>query len=158
MTAYTWSDMKAAEPRLDALETMARMLAGHARRGRRPLCQACTGSDVIDPLLESIVGWGRGLVPESASMPRNDLPMIDFRTASIDLPARIEPTTEIERFLRTSRAWDMAQLVLLDILYRADPGTGCSTGAASDDELLALGPDPLYSEGERYWRAVPATP
>ena len=52
--------------------------------------------------------------------------MADFNRSLTRKPS--EPTTENERWLRTTEAWDAFTNVLLERLEKADPGNGHGIG------------------------------
>ncbi|TAM55768.1 MAG: hypothetical protein EPN50_10565, partial [Chloroflexota bacterium] len=132
MTPLTWTEMKAAEPRLEALELLVLTIAGHADR-RRPLCYACAWSEAVKPLLTPLVGWQRGYVPEDAPDPTDEVTVL--RLADLPMPERTVAGTDAERYLRSRAAWEIAADRLVAILRQADPGRGHGLGVATVAEL-----------------------
>lgn len=116
-----------AEPQLRAIDRLVDVLAALAptRRSGRPLCSGCTWERIVKPLTSPWVGHERGFHPDVAEDPDPDRPPIQFLKASdLKMPPRVEATTEIERWLRTSEAWDAVTRVWIDRLHHADPANG----------------------------------
>lgn len=119
----------AAEPGLRAIVTAVDALCALVRPSDT-LCHGCVWDAIVKPLATPLIGWERGYPPKTAKDPSPDR---GWRiTSGADLMAewkeaekhRIPATTDTEKWLRTSEAWDAFTTVLLDRLETADPGNG----------------------------------
>lgn len=121
-----------AEPDLAAVDAVVDTLCARVRPEDR-LCAGCAWENIVKPLASPLIGWERGV-------PRPDALDADANLAD-QLRARMttgdkfifgnrppEPTTDTERWLRSSEAWDAVTKVWLARLDAADPGNDHGTG------------------------------
>ncbi len=122
-----------AEPRLRRVVALADALCALVRRTDR-MCYGCVWDGIVKPLASPLIGWGRGYSPKAASDPE---PVVNgarqFRPVSLtellkEEGARVPATTDTEKWLRTSEAWDAFTGVILPRLKRADPDHGHGIG------------------------------
>jgi hypothetical protein len=133
MTTITQTDFDRAvqaEPQLHSLVRMVNALCVLVRPSDS-MCSGCIWESILKPLVEPMVGWGRGYPPKSAKDP---VPYAEWGVYSAaelvayaDLPehSRIPATTETERWLRSSAAYDGFTRPLIAQLQEADPAHGC---------------------------------
>ena len=108
--AITWEMLTEAEPRLLRLERLALWAAANAGE---TFCANGVWYEFLKPQLVELVGWSRGRLPECA--PDGPRPLfvnlVDLRPAE-----RVPATTEAERLLRSSDAFDLAYDHLYELL------------------------------------------
>jgi hypothetical protein len=124
-----------AEPDLAAVVRVVDALCALVRPSDL-LCHGCVWETIVKPLVSPLVGWRRGYPPEVAADPDSDKPsgfrmitggeMLDAYRAHE--ATRVSATTDTEKWLRTSEAFDAFTNVLLDRLERADPANGHGIG------------------------------
>lgn len=118
-----------AEPMLRAIDAMVDALVALApsRRSGQPMCAGCIWDLIVKPLASPWVGWERGFHPDVAEDPRPDEDPLSLRIMSAadwTLPPRTDATTDTERWLRTSEAFDLVTDEWLRRLDAADPANG----------------------------------
>lgn len=118
-----------AEPRLRAIATTVDALAQLARPGDT-LCAGCVWDSIVKPLTNPLIGWERGYPADTAKDPSPDGGwrlvtgaelMADYERAQ---KQRTPATTDTEKWMRTSAAWDAFNDEMLRRLNAADPGNG----------------------------------
>ncbi len=96
------------------------------------LCHSCVWESMVQPLLTPLVGHERGYLPDVAKDPGDDWkPMTAKELSELPDGPRAEATTETERWMRTSDAWDAVTQTLLSRLWDADPGNGHGVARAT---------------------------
>lgn len=119
----------AAEPRLRAIVTTVDALIELVRPGDT-MCSGCVWDAIVKPLAIPLIGWERGYPPDTAKDPSPDggwrmLSGGDLMAEYEEAQQRLAPaTTDTEKWLRTSEAWDAFTGALIDRLHTADPGNG----------------------------------
>ena len=95
------------------------------------MCAGCIWERMVKPLVSPLLGWERGHPvgeakdPEPYSFAAHVLDWDEFWSKQDD---RSPATTETEKWLRTSDAWDAFTGVLLVRLNDADPANGHGIG------------------------------
>jgi hypothetical protein len=120
----------AAEPQLRAIERVVDTLCELVRPSDH-LCNGCVWEGIVKPLASPWVGWEREYVPGEADDPVPGELMGRWTMADLrgdDDPLRPPATTETEKWLRTSPAFDAVTDVWLDRLRAADPANGHGIG------------------------------
>lgn len=135
--ATTYERVLEAEPQLRVAVRVVDALTALVRPDDE-LCHGCVWELILKKIVTPYVGWERGYPPEEAADPNPDgsswLPQpIDLAALMAQEDARPEPTTETERWLRTSEAYDGFTSVLLSRLYDADPANGCGIRSATKE-------------------------
>jgi hypothetical protein len=118
-----------AEPAVAAIGTLIDVLCALVSPDD-VMCAGCVWERIVKPLTTPFVGWCRNTYDEAyydataESGLRNSLK--SGLRSSLDMrePPTPAPTTEIERWLRTSAAYDAVTDVWLSKLDEADPGNG----------------------------------
>ncbi|PQP24139.1 hypothetical protein [Rhodococcus opacus] len=130
-----------AEPKLQALDKMVRSFERLAPERVSdddldaglgvPMCGGCIWDLILKPLTKPWLGWDRGDHPEEAEDNPNSWKAIDI-TALLALPPTpsTPATTETEKWLRTTEAWDVVTEVWIKRLNDADPDNGHGIGKA----------------------------
>lgn len=127
LTAYERA--LAAEPRLAAIVTAVDALAELARPAD-VMCAGCVWDGIVKPLATPLIGWERGYPPAAAKDPSpGDGSKLytgtDLMAAYEEAQKRLAPaTTDTEKWLRTSEAWDAFTGELIRRLHDADPANG----------------------------------
>jgi hypothetical protein len=144
-----------AEPQLRPIVRLVEALVDLRRPSDR-LCAGCVWETIVKPLVSPLVGWGRGYPPEQAKdrdswqprrlrvtraseiRPRSrhvDLTpyLVDARQLLDEDDDQLPATSETERWLRTSEAYDAVTGRLLAKLDQADPGNGHGIGRKHRD-------------------------
>jgi hypothetical protein len=122
----------AAEPRLRPVEALVDALCT-LRRPTDRLCAGCVWEQIVKPLVSPYLGWGRAYAPRPARDPDPTATgerLLKVRTglmAEME-ERRLPATTDTERWLRTSEAYDAVTDVLLARLDAADPANGHGIG------------------------------
>jgi hypothetical protein len=126
----------AAERQLQPIARMVEAFAAlaPAPRSRKSMCAGCIWDLILKPLVRPILGWDRGYPPEQApAEPRDSWQPMDLEALlAEDDEARPEPDNEIERWLRSSEAWEVVTDRWLKTLDHADPGNGHGIGHRSE--------------------------
>lgn len=115
----------AAEPRLQAVDRMVRMVVAlaPAHGSGTPMCSDCFWTNVLKPIVEPLVGWERGIHDQADEEPYSG--PIDLAAAWDAEDRRPAATTSTEGWLRSPGAYDAVTARWLRVLYDADPANGC---------------------------------
>lgn len=117
----------AADPRLRALDALVDALCTLVRSGD-VMCSGCVWEEIVKPLASDAIGWERGYRPEHADDAPRTLAsrMMTFSQlqASVDARKPQPATSETEKWLRTSDAWDAVTDMWIRRLQVADPANG----------------------------------
>lgn len=123
----------AAEPRLRTVVTLVDALI-ELTRPDDTLCGSCVWEDIVKPLVSPLIGWERGYPPAVAkdkpavTEDPDTWPLVSGADWLAESEAadkqRIPATTDTEKWLRTTEAWDAFTRILIDRLETADPGNG----------------------------------
>jgi hypothetical protein len=121
----------AYEPALQAAVAVINALSALRRPSDR-LCADCVWEDILKPIVTPLIGWERGYHPEPAADPRPGGELIEFLTMDgLPDPPRTPATTETERWMRSTEAWDGFTSALLERLSAIDPGNGHGIGRSA---------------------------
>ncbi|MFD6973554.1 hypothetical protein [Streptomyces sp. NPDC059949] len=118
-----------AEPRLQAVINIVTALTALVRP-TDTMCGGCVWDEIIKPLALPLIGWERGYQPAEAEDPDPDrmwrlINASDWAAGWQDAEkARTPATTDTEKWLRTSEAWDSVCGELIRRLNDADPANG----------------------------------
>lgn len=110
-------------PELRAINNMVRVFVALAPKNQ-PMCTDCIWGTILKPMVYPLLGWGRGLAPESAEDMSFSLMFTGEDFANIK-DKHTEATTKTERWLRSSDAYDLVTDRWLEMLTKVDPGLGC---------------------------------
>ena len=114
----------AAEPSLRPIVAVVDALCAFVRPDDR-MCAGCVWGRIVKPLTTPLIGWSRGYPPEDAPDVRPDSwEPVNLEAVLAKLDQRPEPTTDTERWMRSSEAFDAFTDVLLAKLDAADPANG----------------------------------
>jgi hypothetical protein len=127
MTDTLYRRALAAEPRLVAIERLVDLLADLVRPSDR-LCSGCAWERIVKPMARPWVGYERGVIPEQAPDVRPPARVMTLTELLAAEASRTDATTDTERWLRTSEAWDAVTRPWIDRLHDADPANGCGMG------------------------------
>lgn len=124
-----------AEPRLQAIVNIVTALTTLVRP-TDTMCGGCVWDEIVKPLVLPLIGWERGYPPKAAPDPGNFAWVLvsggdwarEFAEAE---KTRTPATTDTEKWLRTSEAWDGFCGELIRRLNDADPGNGHGIHQAS---------------------------
>jgi hypothetical protein len=117
----------AAEPQLRTINRVVNTLVALAPTSSsgRPFCHGCAWVFIVKPLAAPWIGWERGYPADQATDPDPDGPAWSVvRASGITIPPKSEPTSDTEKWLRTSEAWDAVTDTWIGRLVAADPGNG----------------------------------
>jgi len=116
-----YSRALAAEPGLKAVESLVDALC-RLVRPEDTFCAGCAWERIVKPLLVPLVGWGREALLEQAADPSGE----DVTAEWIGPQREVAPpaTTETEKWLRSSAAYDAVTDAWIAQLEKADPGNG----------------------------------
>jgi len=103
----------AAEPQLQAIESLVGVLVANAPKGRPYPYAPIYIWGIIKPLVNPWVGGGRGYLPRQAERKVFD-PTTDLE--------RLEATTEIERWMRSDEAYVVVTNHWVSLLHQLDTG------------------------------------
>lgn len=130
----------AAEPQLQAVEATVDALSAFVRRSDT-MCAGCVWEAIVKPLASPWVGWARGFLPHPAKDP-DPTPGASWRFVNLaewieQQPKRVrsDASTDTERWLRTSDAFDAVTDVWLARLDAADPAHGHGIHRGHHEEL-----------------------
>jgi hypothetical protein len=135
-----------AEPQLQPIVRLVDALIALRRPSDR-LCVGCVWELIVKPMVSPLIGWGRGYPLEQAQDPepngsrrlrvtrasesrRVDLTpfLVDGATFLAEDDDETPATTDTEKWMRTSEAFDAFTDRLLAKLDRADPANGHGIG------------------------------
>lgn len=128
-----------AERELLAIDKLVHVLVTLAptERSGKAMCVGCLWDSIIKPLTSSLLGYGRGHIPEQAQdLPEGMLPRLEtisFGDFKERRATHLRADTETEKWLRTSEAWDAVTDYWLKQLEAADPGNGHGFGKVDTD-------------------------
>lgn len=117
-----------AEPRLRAIAATADALL-ELVRPTDTMCGGCVWDGIVKPLVTPLIGWERGYPPKPAPDPGESTWRLisgsDWAAEFEEVEkTRVPATTDTEKWLRTSDAWDAFCGELIRRLNDADPGNG----------------------------------
>ncbi|MEV6049730.1 hypothetical protein [Streptomyces sp. NPDC052107] len=119
-----------AEPRLQTVVNVVDALATLARP-TDALCSSCIWEHLVKPMIVPLIGWERGYLPQSAKDPapgENSWRPVSAAELLGSEERRTPATTETEKWLRSSEAWNGFVGPLLKRLEVMDPGNGHGIG------------------------------
>lgn len=117
-----------AEPRLQAVVNIVTALTALVRP-TDTMCGGCVWDEIVKPLALPLIGWERGYPPKAAPDPGTLAWLFtgggDWAKECAEAEkARTPATTDTEKWLRTSEAWDSVCGELIRRLNDADPANG----------------------------------
>ena len=119
----TWEVLAEVEPSLRRLERLSLWIAAHAPAD---FCANGVWHDFLKPQLVPLVGWSRGRIPTCAVDGPREV-FLDWSTFW-ERPGSIPATTNAEKMLRTSAAYDIAYDYLYGLLPDCRHGEGTRCG------------------------------
>ncbi|MFD8948540.1 hypothetical protein ACFV0B_06765 [Streptomyces xanthophaeus] len=117
-----------AEPRLQAVVNIVTALTALVRP-TDTMCGGCVWDEIVKPLALPLIGWERGYPPKVAPDPGTATWLLitggDWAKKWEEAEkTRTPATTDTEKWLRTSEAWDSVCGELIRRLNDADPANG----------------------------------
>lgn len=117
-----------AEPRLQAIVNIVTALTALVRP-TDTMCGGCVWDEIVKPLALPLIGWERGYPLKAAPDPGTVTWLLvtggDWVKEWDEAErTRTQATTEAEKWLRTSEAWDSVCGELIRRLNDADPANG----------------------------------
>ncbi len=117
----------AAEPRLQAVDRLVRLIVATAptRESGKSMCADCFWIEILKPIVETLVGWERGICDQAEEQPPDPCEPIDLAEAWDAEDQRPAATSSTEEWLRGSVAYDVVTDRGLKARQGADPANGC---------------------------------
>lgn len=126
---FTFQQTIEADSQLRAVDALVRVLAATAPapESDAPMCSGCVWEHIVKPLTTPVLGWSRARPHRDVRPPSADpfevVDIAQVMSEAHDNP-KPPPTNDLERWLRTSEAFDVVTDVWLALLHDADPANG----------------------------------
>ena len=135
-TENLYSRALKAEPKLPPIETLVETLCATApsKRSGKPMCSACVWSGIVKPLVIRLVGHNRAWPLTLREKDDYQTGLVFTRASDIKLHGAPSAETEIEKWLRTSEAWDAVVRTWLARLVRHE--VACDEWRSSKGDRL----------------------